>query len=207
MKTQFGLLARIRIRRLRHAAAFGLSGAACLLAPMVTHAAPDLRASALTAHDAPPGFTTPHVKVYSAFTDEMAVTVHGPSGSVSTTCLMSGTTARAGWAQGLVEGFDTTVLTSHLRVCGLVLKSSGQAAAFYTDEAGNVASHIKIGLETALPAHIGDLSTAGKSNHSYEIVFRKGTAVIEIDYASYSGKPIAAARFLKLARTMSARIH
>jgi hypothetical protein len=166
----------------------------------------DLRSAALRAGEVPAPFSTPRVATYPHYTDVMKVSTTGPAGSVDTTCLVEVPGSHAGWVQGLVEGFDTVKVGSSLRVCGILFTTARQAAAEYTANSQNIKSHISIGLERALPSHVGDRSVAAASKHTYDLVFLRGRAVFSVTYGGFVN-PMSTSTFLKLGAAISSRLH
>lgn len=168
-------------------------------------AASDLRAAALQASDAPPGYTGPHTKLFLHYKHHLKMKV-GKSGEASCDVLPQ---LKAGWKQGMLQDFTGPSMFTVFEMCAFLQGSAAQAHAAYAAGVKDVKKQVSKtrGLTVTHPSIGNDaveVTGAQSGFATYELVFRRDNVMIELVYLGSSG--YTPATFTQVATTVDSRL-
>lgn len=177
-----------------------------------------LQSAALQGHDVPAGFGASHLKLFTHFASSMTISAAAGHIPMQSVCAIPTSFKSDGWQQGMVQAFDRTNRNWTLQLCASLFRTPQGAHAAYEElVTKNLLPTIKVNLAHKLAlATVGDessaLQRAGKdcvcdlkpTIRTYEVVFRHGSAVVDLTYVG--SMTFSAAQFRALASGSNSRL-
>lgn len=168
-------------------------------------AASDLRSAALTASDAPPGYSGPHTKVFAHYKKTLKLKV-GKKGQASCKVMPQ---LKAGWKQGMLQDFTGASFLNVFEMCAFLQATTAQAhRAFIADMNGTKKQAAKTpGVTVTNPVVGNEAIEVGGSQSgfaTYELIFRRDNTLIELVYLG--GSSYTQSTFTSIGITVDTRL-
>lgn len=150
-------------------------------------AASDLRSAALHAADAPPGYTGPHTKIFMHYKHHLKMKIR-KSGEASCDVLPQ---LKAGWKEGILQDFTGPSVLNVFEMCGFLQGTAAQAHSAYAAGVKELKKQVArtSGLTITHPSIGNEAVQIGGTQSgfaTYELVFRRDNAMIELVYLGSS---------------------